>query len=129
MVIKRELLQETILSFELSVQVYNPTPHSQTGLEFLGMKRLGQIIIGSSGQAAYNFIHLRHSGQQDDVSVRGSRILADALTKLNSGDVGHHPIRNEQRGLMRAEKIDRFAAVFREHDAVLFGRLRSAGDR
>ena len=72
------------------------------------------------GQAMFADYVKKYPNNKPQFTVMSNE--ADALAKLNSGDVGHHPIGNEQRGLIRAKKIDRFAAIFSEHHAVLFGR-------
>jgi hypothetical protein len=58
-----QLLQETVLLFDLSVKVHNPAADTDTGQQFLSMKGLGQVVVGSSSQAAHDLVDICHCGQ------------------------------------------------------------------
>ena len=60
----------TVLRFDLSVKVHNPAADPDTGQQFLSMKGLGQVVVGSSSQAAHDLVDICHCGQYDDIGAK-----------------------------------------------------------
>jgi len=93
------------------VQVDSAAPHSNAGEQLSGIEGLGQIVVGAGRQTFHDVVFFRDAGQHDDVGIGMLQISANVLAKLKAGEIGHHPIGdNDARSVSRI-KIERLPAV------------------
>jgi hypothetical protein len=101
------------------LQVKYPLTDQQARLQFQFVKGLDQIVVGPGSHGLEHVLAALIAGQQDDVNVGTGRSgLADALAKLNSIQIGQHPIEKNELGSIRLlQDSPSLGAALRQGDA------------
>src|SRR5579864_2626308 len=80
------------------------------------MKGFGEVVIGTGGEAANDVLLFGHAGQDDDVSIRTLKALANLPAQLNAGKIRHQPVGDNERGKMSLKKFEGlFASLGHQH--------------
>src|SRR5208282_2074972 len=119
---ERQLFQEPVLFFELAVEKDDSAAHLHAREQLIGVKRLGEVFVGSRMQAAYNLGFFCNASKQDDVCGGVVEIGAYPLADFDPREVGHEPVGNHEARSMFGKEIERLAAGLGEDQLELIGR-------
>src|SRR5712671_588930 len=97
-------LYEGIFEFEQS------DSNAKSGLQFLGMKRLGQVIIGARFQTLNYTLFGVFSREQQDIGIRVGPMRPNLSANVDAVPPRHHPI--EQCDARRFRSIELFPSAY-----------------
>ena len=80
------------------------------------MEGLGQVIVGSGGEAFYCLFFVGIASQQNYVGEILREIAANFFAELYATDVGHGPVSDDDGRLVFCVEVEGFASVLGEDD-------------
>src|SRR5258707_794449 len=71
-------------------------PRAQADLQFIGVERLGDVVVGARFHALDKIFSLTLGRKEKNVDVRGTASLAHLAANLDAIHLRHHPVENGQ---------------------------------
>ena len=81
---------------ELLLQLQNAAPGAQAHPQLVGLKRLGEIVVGAGLHTFHQIFGIRARGEQQDVHVGFAAGGAHPAADIHTVQTGHHPVENCQ---------------------------------
>ena len=90
------MAQGAVALLQYLLEVQHPLRRLDAGVQFLGVERLGQEIVGTGIHAFQQVVVGVAAGQQDNVDVVGQGGRTDMPAQLHAVHLGHDPVADDQ---------------------------------
>ena len=117
-----ELLELPILGLDLELKPGDLPADGDARCELLGMKRLGEVFVGTGLQASHDLGFIGDAGEQDDVGEAIRKPAAEALAQLDAAQIGHQPVGDHQSRATLFEYLQGFLARLHGEDLIFVWR-------
>src|SRR5882762_305370 len=119
---KGQLFQQNILAFDLALQIDDSEAHFDASYKFSVVKWFCKVVVGPCRQSFHHTLLFRPSSQQDDVRVGLMWSGPNLPAHFDASAIRHHPINNNNVGMMLGEEQECLLSAFRKDQGIPFVR-------